>query len=112
MDRDEEIDRMDVWLKKFASKKPSPHCAWIFHGKDHHVPAKLFEIMKKKWCNHKSYLDFKFYEHLNWPDLNSLDQDFELSVLSKIHDKASEDLNILCDFTFESITIKDSIKSV
>ena len=106
MDRNEQIDRMDVWFKTFASKNPSPHFAWIFHGKDHHEPAKFFRIMKNKWCNHETYLDFKFYEHLNWPDIDTRDQYFELSVPSKIHDRMSPDLKTQCDFNYETITQK------
>ena len=104
MDRYEQIDRMDVWFKTFASKNPSPHFAGIFHGKDHHEPARFFRIMKNKWCNYQTDLNVNFYEHLNWPDIDTLDQYFELSVLSKIHDRMSQDLSYQCDFTFETIT--------
>ena len=104
MDRYEQIELMDIWLKKFASNNPSPHFAWIFHGKYHHEPNRFLGIMKNKWSNQKTKINFRFYENLKWPHTDTLDQDFELSILSKIHDQASEELSIQSDFTFETIS--------
>ena len=104
MDRREQIEAIEKCFRDFASKKPSPHFAWIFHGNDHHAPIKFLDLLKNVWLPEYLTPNLLILDNINWPAKQGSLKNIENSILYEINKQIAKEISFQSDISFESIS--------